>query len=192
MNPTEVPFDRVTARKIGLVADTHSAKPDGSDLPDAVLAALGGVDLIVHLGDMGAVGALDRFASVAPVLATRGIHAVGEDPRIAPRSRVVEASGHVIGALFDLSQSDGSIRVGDSLELPSPLAPLLTSLFGRNVDILAFAATHKPLLLRKDGVLFVNPGSPNLPAQGPGTVAILDLSSPEPRAEIRSVEGRVS
>lgn len=63
------------------------------------------------------------------------------------------------------------------------------ALFGRRVDVVAFAATHRPLLLRKDGVLFVNPGSPNLPAAGPGTVAISDLGHPEPRAEIRQIEG---
>jgi len=190
MNRTEIPFERVAARKVGLVADTHSTKPDGSDVPDAVLVALRGVDLIVHLGDMGAAGALDRFATVAPVLATRGSHAVGDDSRIAPYARIVEANGHTLGALFDLTQAESSIRVGEALELPAkPLRPLLHSVFGRDVDIVAFAATHRPLLLRKDGILFVNPGSPNLPAKGPGTVAILDLITPEPRVEIRSIEG---
>ncbi|HTF34194.1 MAG TPA: metallophosphoesterase family protein [Myxococcota bacterium] len=189
MNPTEIPVDRVAACKVGLVADTHSAQSDGSDLPDAVLAALRGVDLIVHLGDMGAVGVLDRFARVAPVLATRGHHAVGDDPRIASHARVVEACGYSVGALFDLARAHESIRVLDTIELPpGPLDPLLEALFGRRVDVVAFAATHRPLLLRKDGVLFVNPGSPNLPAAGPGTVAIIELGHPEPRAEIRQIE----
>jgi len=94
-----------------------------------------------------------------------------------------------VGALFDLARAHESIRVLDTIELPpGPLDPLLEALFGRRVDVVAFAATHRPLLLRKDGVLFVNPGSPNLPAAGPGTVAIIELGHPEPRAEIRQIE----
>ena len=36
---------------------------------------------------MGATGSLDRFATLAPVIATRGGHAVGSDPRIAVEAR---------------------------------------------------------------------------------------------------------
>jgi len=188
MSPLVLPVDRVAARRIGLVADTHSVKPDGSDLPDAVLAALQGVDLILHLGDMGAVRALDRFASVAPVLATRGAHAMGEDPRIAPDRRVLEAGGHTIGALFDLAAAHSAFRIGESLELPpGPLDPLLQTLFQRSVNVVAFAATHRPIVLRHEEVLFVNPGSPNLPAEGPGTVALIDLSGRKPSVEIRQI-----
>jgi hypothetical protein len=186
----EIPVDRIDARRIGLVADTHSANADGSDLPDIVLDALRGVDAIVHLGDMGAVGALDRFATVAPVLATRGGHAVGEDPRIARVARVIEAGGCTIGALFDLAQAHSGFTVTDSLAFPDgPLAPALTAIFRRRVDVVAYAATHCSYVARRDGVLFVNPGSPNLPSDGPGTVAILDLSGAEPAVEIRDVRG---
>jgi hypothetical protein len=183
-------LDRITARRIGFVADTHAAKPDGSDLPAAVLEALRGVDWIVHLGDMGAVGALDRFATVAPVLATRGGHAVGDDPRIAPFARVLEAGARSVGALFDLAAAGAGFEVSEALAFPpGPLAPVLAQLFGRPVDVVAFAATHRPFLAQHDGVVFVNPGSPNLPSAGPGTVAILDLGGAEPRAEIREVDG---
>jgi putative phosphoesterase len=186
----EIPVDRIVARRIGLVADTHSAKPDGSDIPDAVLDALRGVDAIVHLGDMGAVGALDRFATLAPVLATRGGHALGEDPRIARVARVIEAGGCTIGALFDLAGAHPGFTVTESLAFPDgPLAPALTALFGRAVDVVAHAATHRSNVTRRDGVLFVNPGSPNLPSDGRGTVAILDLSGAEPAVEIREVCG---
>jgi putative phosphoesterase len=188
--PPAVPIDRITARRIGFVADTHGMQPDGSDLPAAVLDALRGVDWIVHLGDMGAVGALDRFATVAPVLATRGGHAVGDDRRIAPFARVLEAGARSIGALFDLAAAGAGFAVSEALTFPpGPIAPTLAALFGRPVDVVAFAATHRPLLARHDGVLFVNPGSPNLPSEGPGTVAILDLGGAEPVAEILQVGG---
>jgi hypothetical protein len=187
-----IPTDRLDARRIGLVADTHSRAPDGSDLPSAVLDALRGVDLVIHLGDMGAVGALDRFATVAPVLATRGGHAIGADPRIAATARVVEAGRFALGALFELPKLAPEFRVtedGTLLVPDGPLAPRLEALFGRRVDVVAFAATHAPFTSERDGVVFVNPGSPNLPAKPPGTVAIVDLSGARPRAEIREVRG---
>jgi putative phosphoesterase len=192
MTPTAIPSDRVEARRIGLVADTHGAKPDGSDLPEAVLDALRGVDLVIHLGDMGAVGALDRFAGLAPVLATKGGHAVGSDPRIAERARVVEAGRFALGALFELPKLAPEFRIGDDgvLVFPdTPIAAALERAFGRRVDVVAFAGTHAPFLGEHEGVLFVNPGSPNLPAQPPGTVAIVDLGGARPRAEIREVAG---
>jgi hypothetical protein len=192
MTAPTIPCDRVEARWIGLVADTHGASPDGSDLPEAVLEALRGVDLVIHLGDMGAVGALDRFADLAPVLATKGGHAVGSDPRIAERARVVEVGRFALGALFELPKLAPEFRVGDDgvLVFPDePIAAVLERVFGRRVDVVAFAATHAPFSGEHEGVLFVNPGSPNLPARPPGTVAIVDLTGARPRAEIREVVG---
>jgi putative phosphoesterase len=185
----ELPTDRVRARRIGLVADTHSAKSDGSDLPQAVLDALRDAELIVHLGDMGATGSLDRFATIAPVIATRGGHAVGSDPRIASEARIIEAGKISIGALFDLCALAPEVTiVGRKLELGgAPLAPILQRIFGRAVDVVAFAATHLSLVAEHEGVLFVNPGSPNLPAEDKGTIAMLLLEGSAPRAEIREV-----
>jgi putative phosphoesterase len=176
--------------RIALVADTHSASADGADLPDWLFPALDGVDRILHLGDMGAVGALDRFARVAPVLATRGAHAVGDDARIAPGPFVIEAGGCAIGALFDLAKPGVGFHVSDgALSFPDgPLPNALHALFGRRVDVVAFAATHRPFLIEREGVLFVNPGSPNLPAvpgkNGRGTLALLELDAGRAQARI--------
>jgi predicted phosphodiesterase len=103
---------------------------------------------------------------------------------------VLEAGAWSVGALFDLAAAGAGFAVSESLSFPpAPLAPRLSALFGRPVDVVAFAATHRPCLARHDGVLFVNPGSPNLPSEGPGTVAILDLGGAEPVAEIREIAG---
>ena len=51
-------------RRIGVIADNHSRTSDGADLPQPVLEAFTGVDLIVHCGDAGSWGTLDRLASV--------------------------------------------------------------------------------------------------------------------------------
>jgi predicted phosphodiesterase len=60
-----------------------------------------------------------------------------------------------------------------------PMEDILSSRFGAPVDVVACAATHDPFVLYRAGVLFVNPGSPNLPdgrrKGGPGAFALLTI-----------------
>ncbi|HVV37005.1 MAG TPA: metallophosphoesterase family protein [Acidimicrobiales bacterium] len=172
-------------KKIGLVADTHIRKNDGSDLPDSVLSAFKGVDLIVHLGDIGKKICLDRLAEVAPVMVQtddrKGYHLSGSaDPGVYTVENV--------GLTFNLAQPDKKITVGDAgIEFADDMGKLLAKRFKQDVAVVAFAATHQPMQVTYDGVLFVNPGSPTLPMSAPGTVAILDLSKKTAAAKIVSV-----
>jgi putative phosphoesterase len=173
----ETPVHASDARRIALLADTHCHAPAAADLPDAVLAALAGADLIVHLGDMGDGAVRDRLATVAPVLATGG----GDDPPGLPARLVIEAGGLAIGALFDLGRAGLATVEGGLVFDRGPFVPLLRAQFGRSVDVLAFAGTHDAVVAYHGGVLLVNPGSPNLPARpgssGLGTVALLDVAA---------------
>ena len=58
---TLAPTIGVTAQRVGVLADTHCVSTDGSDLPDAVLDALEGCDLILHCGDLDALGYSTAF-----------------------------------------------------------------------------------------------------------------------------------
>src|SRR5579862_919656 len=118
------------ADRIAFLADTHSNKADGSDLPDAVLSAFKGVDLIVHLGDVGRKGILDRLASVAPVLSPSG------DPKkggYLPWGdagveivKAVEIGGVSIGLTFNLAKPDKKITVApQGLTFAAPMDVLL-------------------------------------------------------------------
>jgi predicted phosphodiesterase len=192
----------VEARRIGLVGDDHNAQDDGSDLPDVVLEALTGVDLVVHLGHMGfretlARGVLDRLATVAPVLAVRD-YSTGSDSqpfvtpsgghRVAGLTRVVEAGGLRIGVLHNPARDPGPEIVTPPGGLPDlqglVLADVLPQKFGGPVDVVAYASTHRAAAISAQGVLFVNPGSPTYP-KGPGrtpgeralgTVGVLDVA----------------
>jgi len=192
----------IAARRVGLVADDHYQDEGGRDLPDVVLRALDGVDLILHLGhlvDGGGLGrgALDRLESVAPVLGVRYFTA-NEDgekvltppdgSRVTGLARVVEAGGVRIGAVHNLGSGPGpqiTVPPGGSIPpLDDPgLAAAVEAKFGGPVDVVAFGGTHRPVALSARGMLFVNPGSPTYP-RGPGwitrepasgTVGILDL-----------------
>src|SRR5437899_422888 len=105
---------------------------------------------------------------------------------IAPVTRVRATR---IGFLSD----DHNTR-DDGSDLPAAGLPVFEGIdtkavlrekFGGPVDIVAFASTHREAAILKDGVLFVNPGSPTYPKgraarvagqRALGTVGVLDLS----------------
>lgn len=170
--------------KIGLISDTHTAG-SGWDLPQTVLDALAGCDLLLHCGDLECLGVLDCLEQVAPVLAVRGY----EDPReagarLADTTRIVAAGGIRIGMVHDIQWPPPAIATtpdGTGLAYPAAgLAALLARKFGGAVDIVAFGDTHEELVEWRDGILFVNPGSPTYPGRrhspgNLGTVALLDI-----------------
>jgi putative phosphoesterase len=183
-------------RRIGFLADTHSARADGSDLPDQVLDAFAGVDLIVHLGDIGRKAILDRLSAVAPVWVPgeRDKGYVPWQPTIGPDGsatpvKVVEADGTSVGMTFDLSKPDKKIVADEQVDFPDePLAGLLQRRFERPVDAVAFGGTHRQVEQRHEDVVFFNPGSPNLPVPDtPAGVAVLDLTGGTPRVELITI-----
>jgi putative phosphoesterase len=179
---------RVEAARIGFVSDDHNAREDGSDFPDEALAALAGVDLVVHLGHMGvreqlSRGVLDRLGTVAPVLAVRDYSTKpdktrfvtpADGSRVAGLARVVEAGGLRIGAIHNLALPPGPEITAPPAGLPAlergRVREIVRAKFGGDVDVVAFASTHRAVALVADGILFVNPGSPTYP-KGPGYVA---------------------
>jgi putative phosphoesterase len=162
--------------RIGLLADTH-CHGAANDLPGSVLTAFRGIDLVLHLGDMGDAAVLDRLAAIAPAVATRGRDDPQNDDRIAPTVRVIEAGGLVVGAVFDLTDAGLAILDGDRLTVAGHTSnERLEAVFGRRVDVVAFGATHRGMVASSGGVLLVNPGSATLPAGGDErTVAILEV-----------------
>ena len=199
------PVTRVTATRIGFLSDDHNTRDDGSDLPEEVLEAFrsAGCDLIVHLGHMGVRddtlgrGFLDRLATVAPVLAVRdysGKKAGGsyitpaDGERVAGLTRVIEAGGFRIGAAHNLEKEPGApitTPAGGLPKLEGDVRAVLAEKFGGPVDIVAFASTHREAAILRDGVLFVNPGSPTFPKgraarvagqRALGTVGVLDVA----------------
>ena len=180
----------MTVRKVGLLADTHSSKPDGSDLPEAVLRAFKGVDLIVHLGDVGRKGILDRLEEVAPVWVPYGDDK-GYVPHVARADEPVKViADGAFGLTFNLTKPDKKIAVTQAAPTTisyadGALPALLQRRFKADVRVVAFGGTHVAHAEERDGVLFVNPGSPTLPSDGPtGSVAVVDLAGRKPKAKV--------
>lgn len=128
---------------IGLLSDTHLM---GSLIPEHVMEMLGGVDLILHAGDILDMAVIHQLESVAETLAVKGNMDHGDAARVLPEKRLIEAEGFKIG----LTHGYGP---------PSNMTRKVLARFDE-VDCIVFGHTHSPLVKEKGGVLFVNPGSP--------------------------------
>ena len=100
---------------------------------------------------------LDSLAEICPVRAVRGNMDGGAWGRTLPGSEAVELAGRLIYMLHDLGQ----------LDLDPEAAGISAVIFGHS---------HVPAVQRRDGVLYVNPGSagPQRPGK-PISVGLLEL-----------------
>ncbi|HYC44208.1 MAG TPA: metallophosphoesterase family protein [Burkholderiales bacterium] len=120
--------------KVGVISDTHAL------VRDEALAALRGSDLIVHAGDIGGPDVLDALRAIAPVYAVRGNNDRDAWGRTLPHTEVVEVGGHLLYLVHDIAD----------LDVDPAAAGFAAVIYGHS---------HKPVAERRDGVLFLNPGS---------------------------------
>jgi uncharacterized protein len=120
--------------RIGLISDTH-----GLLRPEAV-SFLRGCDHIVHAGDIGDAEVLDQLSALAPLTAVRGNNDRGPWADRLAQTELVQVGGLLIYALHDIAE----------LDIEATAA---------GVQVVVSGHSHKPLVLRRDGVLYVNPGS---------------------------------
>lgn len=128
--------DPKTARRhrIGVVSDTHGlVRPE-------LLEAFHGVERIIHAGDVGGPAVLDVLGSHAPVVAVRGNMDGGPWARELVETEVVEVDGSLLYILHDVNEID-----------LDPVAAGFQAVISGH--------THRPSLSRRNGVLYLNPGS---------------------------------
>jgi uncharacterized protein len=119
---------------IGVISDTH-----GLLRPEAV-AALRGVDHILHAGDVGDATILNELRALAPVTAIRGnIDRSGLCAKL-PAIEIVELAGQSLYMLHDLL----------SLDLDPVAAGISAVVSGHS---------HQPKVEWRKSVLYFNPGS---------------------------------
>jgi predicted phosphodiesterase len=76
--------DYVTAGTIGLLSDTHDEFVDWAAVLSQIAAALDGVEVILHCGDITPLAAIGQLGEIAPVLAVRS---AADPPGGAARAR---------------------------------------------------------------------------------------------------------
>ncbi len=148
----------VMKTRIGLISDTHNlVRPEALD-------ALRGVAHIVHAGDICKREVLDALAQLALLTVVRGNNDHADDVASLPEHTRIELNGATIHVIHDIA------------DVPADLT---------GVDVVVTGHSHKPLIARRDGVLFVNPGSAG-PRRFrlPVTIALLDIDGDAIDAEI--------
>lgn len=145
--------------RVGVISDTHGL------LRNEVLARLSGVDLILHAGDVGDCGVLERLGGVAPTLAVRGNVDKGELAAL-PETLLHDVGGVWIYVLHDLTDLD--------------LSPAAAG-----IRVVISGHSHVPKLDERGGVLYLNSGSCGRRRfKLPVSMAFLDVRNGEVRAEL--------
>lgn len=121
-------------RLIGVISDTH-----GLMRPEA-LAALAGSDLLIHAGDVGKPEVLKALQSIAPVIAVRGNNDKGQWARHLQETAVVKAGKVLIYVLHDVKEFNLDPKA-------------------RGFRVIISGHSHRPSVVEREGVLFLNPGS---------------------------------
>lgn len=124
---------------IGLISDTHGVVRPG------VHAALAGVDVILHAGDVGGEDVLAELALIAPVFAVRG--------------NTDEPGGRGLVDRIDTSFEGVRIHVSHGHELGAPRPEALLATYP-DADVIVHGHTHARVEYRAgDGRIVVNPGA---------------------------------
>lgn len=120
--------------EVGVISDTHGLlRPEAMD-------ALAGVDHIIHAGDIGDANVIQELESIAPVTAVRGNVDRGDWATEWPETELFELGGRYIYLLHNL----------DELDIDPSSA---------GVDLVISGHSHKPHEYKREGVLYLNPGS---------------------------------
>jgi uncharacterized protein len=119
---------------VRVISDTH-----GLLRPEA-LDAMRGADVILHVGDVDRPEILDALREIAPVHAVRGNVDQGAWANALPMSEAVEIDGATVYM----------VHIREELNLDPAAAGFAAVIFGHS---------HQPGIERKDGVLYLNPGS---------------------------------
>lgn len=120
--------------RIALISDTHGLlRPEALDF-------VRGADHIIHAGDIGNAAILEQLACVAPVTAVRGNNDKGEWAQAIADTELVEISGVLLYVLHDANE-------------------LAIDPAAAGVQVVVAGHSHTPAVARREGVLYVNPGS---------------------------------
>lgn len=122
------------AHLVGVISDTH-----GLVRPEAA-AALAGVELIIHAGDIGSPEVMAALERIAEVRAIRGNNDRDAWARRWPETDIVQVGAVSIYVLHDLAQIDLDPRAA-------------------GIQVVISGHSHRPKAERRDGLLYLNPGS---------------------------------
>ena len=118
----------------GVISDTHGL------LRPQVMTLFRGSGILFHAGDIGNLQVVQDLRSIARVVAVRGNNDKGRWAKKFPLRETVEFAGVRFYVIHDLKELDLNPSAAD-------------------FQVVISGHSHRPLIERRQGVLFVNPGS---------------------------------
>lgn len=133
--------------RILIMSDTHGSHGN----LDQVLESERPYEQIIHLGDIEGAEDYIETAAGCPVEAVRGNN---DYFSTLPEEKIIEAAGKRI-----------LITHGHYYYVAAGVERLIKEAQGRDVDIVMFGHTHRPLIRREGSLTVINPGSLSYPRQ---------------------------
>ncbi len=150
--------------RIGVISDTH-----GLLRPEAE-AALQGVSLIIHAGDIGSPLILEQLNNIASVVAVRGNMDSDGWAQNLHRTEIIEQNDNLIYVIHDSSRID-------------------LDTVAAKISVVICGHSHRPSISRNKNILYINPGSAGPQRFSlPVSVAILNINDKSVDAEIIALE----
>jgi len=151
-NPTDTPLEQRTRLKIGVLSDTHG------HIDPSVIQALADTDLILHAGDIDGPEALQTLREVGAVVPVRGNMDHGAWTQGIPQEEYLDLAGILVYMIHDLNHISLNPAAAD-------------------IRIVVNGHTHRPEMMKKHGVLYLNPGSASFPRGGfNASVALIEIN----------------
>lgn len=133
--------------RIGVIADTHLSYR-ASKLPDALIAGLQGVDLIIHAGDWVSEHVIDLVEQIAPCESVAGNNDGEDIVERYGKKKLLTFANFRIGLIHgDGFRKTTEERAREAFEAERP-------------DMVIFGHSHIPFLQNVQGTIMFNPGSP--------------------------------
>ena len=145
-------------KTVGLISDTHIPKR-ALTLPQKVFEVFDKVDYIIHAGDLVELAVVDELEQLAPVLAVHGNMDGTQIAGALPRLNSLRVFDWRIGVMHDPDIAFGFNRIRE-----------LVKENGFNVFI--YGHTHVADIKWEGKTLYVNPGSPTVPASTMGKLSV--------------------
>ena len=156
--------------KIIVLSDTH-VPVAAADLPQAVYEAVKYADMIFHAGDLVETGILDKLRELKNVKAVFGNMDTKEIRAELKAKEVITVGKFRIGLIHGYGA-------------PSELLATVRKEFDK-VDAIVFGHSHVACNMKKDSVLYFNPGSPTDKIfASKNSYGILNVTDKEIRGEI--------
>ena len=129
------------AWKIGVLSDTHG------HIDKAIIEALIGTDLILHAGDIDGPEVLEVLSKLGAVVPVRGNMDYGAWAQDLPKEEFVDLGSILVYIIHDLNHISLNPAASD-------------------IRIVVSGHTHRPEIMEKQGVIYLNPGSASFPRGG--------------------------